>query len=267
ALAARFPQIDPRGLRWALLEAKAGAILSRGACRALLAAFLRAGGRFRLARVPAPGAGMSEGARGRRLSRLDCTDGRPLRADQYLFACGPWLPGLFPALLGRRIAVTRKDVYYFGTPAGETRFDGSELPVWMELGTLCYGIPSLAGLGFKVNPDLPGARVEPSSLERQPSRRVLNAARACLARRFPAMSAAPLLGARVCQYESTADDHMIFDRHPGYDNVWLAGGGSGHCFKHGPAIGELVASALTARSTDRIPEPLRLSHVARGRHF
>jgi len=54
------------------------------------------------------------------------------------------------------------------------------------------------------------------------------------------MKDAPLIESRVCQYEQTPDSGLILDRHPLMDNVWLVGGGSGHGFKHGPAIGELM---------------------------
>ena len=55
------------------------------------------------------------------------------------------------------------------------------------------------------------------------------------------MKDAPLLESRVCQYENSPDNNFIIDRHPGHENVWLLGGGSGHGFKHGPALGEMVA--------------------------
>ena len=40
------------------------------------------------------------------------------------------------------------------------------------------------------------------------------------------------------------DNNFIIDRHPGHENVWLLGGGSGHGFKHGPALGEMVAGLV-----------------------
>jgi sarcosine oxidase len=66
------------------------------------------------------------------------------------------------------------------------------------------------------------------------------------------MKGAPLLEARVCQYEQTPDSDFIIDRHPAAENTWLVGGGSGHGFKHGPALGELVAKLLLE---DREAEP------------
>ena len=62
--------------------------------------------------------------------------------------------------------------------------------------------------------------------------------------RFPALKDAPLVETRVCQYEQTPDGHFIIDRHPSMENVWLVGGGSGHGFKHGPAVGEMIAELI-----------------------
>ena len=64
----------------------------------------------------------------------------------------------------------------------------------------------------------------------------------------------------MCQLENTADEHFLIDRHPDYDNVWIAGGGSGHGFKHGPTVGEHVAALVRG---ERRPEP-RFSFAARG---
>src|SRR6202030_3909940 len=68
--------------------------------------------------------------------------------------------------------------------------------------------------------------------------------RATLKRRFPALAQAPLVETRVCQYENTSNGDFLVDRHPQHENVWLVGGGSGHGFKHGPAMGEHVAGRL-----------------------
>ena len=260
----RYPQIRPQGIRWALLELEAGALSARRACLALSAAFQTAGGRLLMTRVEAVG---PRSGRSRRLREVRCSSDETLRADQFLFACGPWLPGLFPELLGHRIRVTHKEVFYFGTPPGDERFLGRSLPVWMELGEKCFGIPSLEGKGFKLHPDLDGRRVDPTRFERRTSPRFLAMARACLRRRFPDLAKAPVVETRVCQYEATRDDHMIFDRHPDLENVWIVGGGSGHCFKHGPIIGEMVANVLAEGQPRQIPDPLRLSHVPAGRNF
>ena len=72
------------------------------------------------------------------------------------------------------------------------------------------------------------------------------------AHRFPGLAAAPVVGSRVCQYDVTADTHFAVGRHPEHETWWLVGGGSGHGFKHGPALGEYVADCLEGR---RAAEP------------
>jgi sarcosine oxidase len=81
-------------------------------------------------------------------------------------------------------------------------------------------------------------------MERQISQDKLEAARACLRMRFPALASAPLVESRVSQYENSADHRFILDRHPEAENVWIVGGGSGHGFKQGPVMGEMVADAI-----------------------
>jgi glycine/D-amino acid oxidase-like deaminating enzyme len=57
---------------------------------------------------------------------------------------------------------------------------------------------------------------------------------------------------RVCQYENTSNGDFLIDRHPTLENVWLMGGGSGHGFKHGPAVGEYASEMIAGTGT---PEP------------
>jgi len=89
--------------------------------------------------------------------------------------------------------------------------------------------------------DTRGPEFDPTSGQRLVSEEGLIGARRYLAYRFPGMKDAPLIESRVCQYENTSDNNFIIDRHPHNPNVWIVGGGSGHGFKHGPAIGEMVA--------------------------
>jgi sarcosine oxidase len=242
AAARRFPQIGFDGVRWALWEERAGFLLARQACAAAVEALVAAGGEYRLARV-APGA-----LAGGRMEALRLGDGSRLAADAYLFACGPWLGELFPDVLGPKIAPTRQEVFFFGTPAGDPRFEPPAMPVWIEVGErLFYGIPGNERRGFKVADDTRGPAFDPTDGERTVSAEALGRARALLRRRFPALAGAPLVEARVCQYENSPDQHFVLDRHPAAANAWLVGGGSGHGFKFAPAWGEQVAETVLGR--------------------
>jgi glycine/D-amino acid oxidase-like deaminating enzyme len=237
--ARQYPQIDFTGLATVLFERDAGYLLARRACEHVLASFVEAGGEWRQASVESPQCIDAP------LRAVRLIDGSMLTADCFVFACGPWLASLFPDVVGSLVSVTRQEVFYFGTPGGDLRFSEDRLPVWIEIGaTQLYGIPGNAHRGFKIADDAEGPRMDPTSGERHLTAAAVAAARDAMARRFPALAGAPLLGGEVCQYESTPDAHYILDRHPAAPNVWIAGGGSGHGFKMGPAIGEILASAV-----------------------
>ena len=234
--ARRYPQINFDGVRTAYLETRAGALSAREACRAVRDRFVSAGGTYRTARA-LPGS-IAE----RRMNALRLGDGSVLKADHYVFACGPWLGKLFPGVLGDRIQPTRQEVYYFGPPPGDPSYGPGRLPVWIDFGErVFYGLPDVHGRGFKIADDTRGEPFDPSTGDRTPSAEGIARARRLLAERFPGLRSAPLVEARVCQYENSPDGHLIVDRHPEAGNVWLVGGGSGHGFKLSPALGERVA--------------------------
>lgn len=248
AAAKRFPQIAfDDTITSALWEPEAGYLFARRACEHVLECFIAEGGEYRPSAVPAP-ASIGDGP----LKRLTLADGAVLEADAFVFACGPWLGRLFPDVVGTRVTPTRQEVYYFGTPGGDTRFLDPAMPVWVDYRErLLYGIPGNANRGFKVADDTPGPAFDPTDGPRDATVGGVEAARAFLKQRFPPLAGAPLLGSEVCQYEASPDSHFIIDRHPRAANVWIAGGGSGHGFKMGPAIGERLAShAITGSPPD-----------------
>jgi glycine/D-amino acid oxidase-like deaminating enzyme len=218
--------------------------------------FVAHGGKYRLAAV------LPDGLESAPLRRLILSDGSQLKADYYVFACGPWLGKLFPKTIGDLIRSTKQDVFFFGAPSGDARFDEAHLPVWADhCDHFLYGIPG-SGRGFKVADDTRGPTFDPTSGERVISQDGLRWVREYIAFRFPALQDAPLIETRVCQYEQTPDSHFIVDRHPRMENVWLLGGGSGHGFKHGPAVGEMMAHLILK---DGEPDKLwRLSRFSEG---
>jgi sarcosine oxidase len=246
--ATRYPQIDFAGVRRALFEPEAGYLLARRACHHVARQVVAEGGKYRIAAAASP-----LRFDGGRVAGVALADGSALEADAFVFACGPWLPALFPDVIGDRITVTKQEIYYFGTPPGDARFDDPALPVWLDFGPReIYGIPGHEGRGFKLADDAAGPAFDPTGGSRAVTAEGIASARQFLSRRFPALGEAPLVASEVCQYESTPDADFILDRHPHAPNVWIAGGGSGHGFKMGPAVGELLASLVLEHSA---PEP------------
>jgi sarcosine oxidase len=242
----RWPQIEFGDATWGLLETQSGVLLARRAVAAVVEAAVEAGVEYFPVAVEAP---RDSG----KINSVRTTKGETISAGEYVYACGPWMGKVFPDLLGQRIFVTRQEVFFFGVPPGEQRFAPPAMPGWLYLADLFYGVPDLEGRGFKIAHDKHGEPCDPDTQERVPTAEALATARKYLARRFPALANAPLLEARVCQYENSSNGDFLADRHPEFSNVWLVGGGSGHGFKHGPALGEHVAGLVlgTAKRAPR----------------
>ena len=233
-LEARWPQIDSGSLGLAILEPNSGVLMARRAVDLVVREAVREGARYSTIAIEAPRLGRG------RLDEIATRSGDTIAGATFVFACGPWLPALFPDLLGGRVFVTRQEVLYFGPPPGDARFAPPALPAWIDFGEEMYGVPDIESRGFKISLDQHGPAFDPDTGDRTEVR-TLPKVRAYLARRFPALRDAPLVAAEVCQYESTCHGDFLIDRHPDLENVWLVGGGSGHGFKHGPAVAEYVA--------------------------
>jgi glycine/D-amino acid oxidase-like deaminating enzyme len=236
-IARRFPQINPEGLTYGLFEPDAGYLLARQGCERVLAAFVEEGGNFVHAEA-APGT-----MEGGRMRDVRLPDGSSLEADVFVFACGPWLARLFPEFDPPLVQPTRQEVFFFGPPAGGAGLTEETFPTWIGPG-LFYGVPGNRHRGFKVADDRRGEPFDPTTGDRTPSAKGLREAREYLEHRFPAMRGAPLTEARVCQYEQSADGNLIVDTHPEASNAWIAGGGSGHGYKLGASLGEMLAGQV-----------------------
>jgi glycine/D-amino acid oxidase-like deaminating enzyme len=235
----RWPQINFEGIDWGVFEPQSGYLLARSSCQQVVGGFIAEGGAYRQA------AALEDNLDAGSLKTVALSDGSILRADRFVFACGPWMGKLFPKTIGANLQSTKQDVFFFGPPPGDTQFDESHLPVWADhRKPFMYGIPGNQGRGFKIADDTRGHAFDPTHGERRISDESLQRARDYISFRFPAMKNSPLIETRVCQYEQTPDSDFIVDRHLGAEHVWFVGGGSGHGFKHGPALGEMVAKQV-----------------------
>jgi sarcosine oxidase len=216
-----------------IFEPGSGVLLARRALRAVVEEAVENGVDYFREAALAPEAGI-----------VRTNSGQMLHAGSFVYACGPWLPKIFPDLLAGRIRPTRQEVFFFGTPPGDRRFTSPDMPAWIDFSDPrgAYALPDLENRGFKLAFDRHGPAFDPDAGDRVAAG--LDEVRAFLAERFPGLAGAPLLESRVCQYENTSNGDFLIDRHPDMENVWLVGGGSGHGFKHGPMVGEYVTARL-----------------------
>jgi glycine/D-amino acid oxidase-like deaminating enzyme len=230
-----FPSIRTDDLAFTLLEPDAGLLRARDATRTLAAQAVAAGARLVHATARPDGARVVAG-------------NEVLEADHVVWACGAWLPALFGELLS--LHITQQDVLFFG---GGAEWATPGVPGWVDYDGAFYGSGDLDGRGVKISPDVEGPPIDPGAADRVVRPESLAAARAYIANRFPALAGAPLVGTRVCQYEITPDTRFVIAPHPEHPSVWLLGGGSGHGFKHGPALAERMEAWLAGAEP---PEPM-----------
>jgi glycine/D-amino acid oxidase-like deaminating enzyme len=237
ALEKQYPQIGLEEIRCGILEPNSGVLMARRAVAAVADDAGMRGAEYRNAHMVRPtGSG--------RINHVVTSHGEVIEAGQFIFACGAWLGKLFPDILGSRIFPSRQEVFFFGIPAGDMRFAAPQLPTWLFQEDLVYGMPDIESRGLKIAFDEHGERVDPDTQSRIVSSAMTEEVRRYVARRFPALKDAPIVETRVCQYENSSNGDFLVDRHPEMENVWFVGAGSGHGFKHGPALGEYVAGQL-----------------------
>jgi sarcosine oxidase len=255
-MAKRFPIIDFDGIRIGLHEPGFGALMARRAVLTLVDRFVKAGGTYNEGAVQKPQAS------GAVLNEIQLSSGEHIAADRFVFALGPWLPKLFPDVIGPKILPTRQEVFFFAPPAGDRRFQSGAMPGWADFngGDIFYGLPDLESRGVKFAHDAHGVPVDPDTQDRHPTDAALAEIVAYRDRRFPLLKGAPLTEARVCQYENSSNGDFLIDFHPRLSNVLLVSGGSGHGFKHGPEVGRYAAGRVLSSAN---PEP-RFSLAAKA---
>ena len=241
----RWPQFAIDDVTWASFEPNSGVLMARRAVAAVVTNCEARGVIYACADIEP---GKLEG----RVTSVRLRGSGSIKAGAFVFACGPWLPKLFPEVLANRMYITRQEVFFFGVPPGESAYGAPNLPTWLRHRDDFYGMPDIESRGLKLSCDRHGAAFDPETGSRVPSAEGAELALQYLVRRFPGMKGAPVVESRVCQYENSSNGDFILDRHPECENVWIAGGGSGHGFKHGPVVGEYCAALVRG---DVNPEP------------
>ncbi len=233
----RWPWINPDGITTALYEPQAGVVRARRAIESVAMRFLAEGGEMVIGRA-------SMGSRnGGRLENITLEPEGSLSGATFIYAVGPWFPKVFPELMGNRLSISMGHVFYFAVPPGNTDFMYPNMP--------SYGIPG--GTGWPGLPqDLRGFRVrtggrsadDPDTSDRWIPEEYHERPREVLAKYFPALADAVISETRACHYEGSVSRNFIIDKHPDFENVWLAGGGSAESFKQGPVLGEYIAKRV-----------------------
>jgi sarcosine oxidase len=178
---------------------------------------------------------------------LDMADGTSLTAAKVIVCAGPGslaLLGVDPAVGD---APSLPQVAYFAPRADVVP------TIFIEWGDdMIYGLPVPRGgphAGtYKVSRHSPGPSIgafdptQPSALEGDDPGELTQLVRA-VARLLPALDPQPVATER-CVYDNSADSDFVLDR---VDNIVVGCGTSGHAFKFGPLLGELLADLAEDR--------------------
>ncbi|HEY6273512.1 MAG TPA: FAD-dependent oxidoreductase [Terriglobales bacterium] len=248
----RYPQLRMPDVSLGVLEPDSGVVLARRAVQALVRDLEQSG--VTVVIDPVEPLVNSRATTSAKLTQVRTSSGQSLSAAAFVFACGAWLPKLFPDVLAEKIFPTRQEVFFLGPPAGNNDFSVGKMPAWLHHSHADrpYALPNIESRGFKIAFDRHGPEFDPQTGSRVVAPGAINRLRAYLGEHVPELEGAPVVETLVCQYENTWNGDFLIDRHPGFNNVWVAGGGSGHGFKHGPAVGEYLAALILGQST---PDP------------
>jgi glycine/D-amino acid oxidase-like deaminating enzyme len=233
----RWPQYRFRPDEKVFFEKRSGSVKAQAALVAACETFQQKGGQMRIGRA-APGA-----KAGGRLTTIT-VDGEPLAGGTFMFACGPWLPKVFPELLGDRIECPRAELFFIGSPPGDERYRWEHVPNITDRERYTSAD---SGGGYKIAAKHTGALMDPDTGDRMPSAELLAQIKDYVSRRLPGLVGQPVVQSYVCQTEVTDNSHYVIDTHPDLANLWIAGGGSGHAFKMAPKLGRYLADCLSGR--------------------
>jgi glycine/D-amino acid oxidase-like deaminating enzyme len=227
-IAVRFPQFDPAGIAYGLYEPEAGMVMAHRAVITTIDLFRKAGGTIARGRVETD------------RNEIPVLDGKPLEADLIVIATGAWMGDMFPRTVKPIARVVGVNVLYTSTPDGSTAYDQENMPCWIDHGEGSFGLPSCEGSGVKAAVVIPDT-IDLDQDERLIRHQTLGRTRSYIKKRLPGLVGEKVVDSKFNQIVLTPDTHFIVDRHPLHENVLLAGGCSGHLFKHGPVFGDFVA--------------------------
>lgn len=227
-IASRFSQFRTPDISFALFEPEAGLLMAHRCVLAGVKLLKAAGGTVKRGTVTTDS------------NEKPMLDGKPLEADVIVMATGAWMADLFPRTVKPISSIVGVNVLYTSTPDGSDAFDMEKMPCWIDHGQGSFGIPSSEGSGVKAAVVIPD-QIDLDNDERLIKREMINRTQTYVRHRLPGLIGQKVVDSKFNQIILTPDTHFVVDWHHEHKNVLLAGGCSGHLFKHAPVFGEFVA--------------------------
>ena len=179
-----------------------------------------------------------------RVQGMRTREGATFGCDHTVLAAGSWTPWLMPEMQSVMDAtghpifhLSPKDPAPFTAPEFVVFFGDTALTGW-------YGFPMLREGIVKISRHGVGVSLHPEKDERTVYEEDFRQLRIFLEETFPALLDAEITYTRRCLYNDTLDENFWIDNHPEKEGLSLATGGSGHGFKFGPVLGDLIADVV-----------------------
>lgn len=161
------------------------------------------------------------------------------QADKLVITAGPWLGEVIKSL-SAALHIEQQQVLYLKVNQAETFASGMPLFINRDPDATVYGFPLF---------DRPNA-IKVSDHANAPTITFKERLTELMGERaketvrnvqtFLPDATGELIHHELCLYTKTPDEHFILDKHPEFANVVIGGGFSGHGFKFGPVLGEIL---------------------------
>jgi sarcosine oxidase len=223
----------------AIYEESAGVLSAEECVRALVGLGSEAGCEFRFSEQVTSWKGGIEGMEVE-------TKGGTHRATKLVFCSGAWTGKLLGGLLPLQV---ERQVPLWFSPSGHDWFDSSKMPVFIseeEKGVFYYGTPDF-GDGVKVARTHGGEETDPDKVNRNVTAEDVAPVEKFASERLRGLG--PLASSVTCLYTNTPDYNFVIGAHPDDPRATIASACSGHGFKFGSVLGEVVADMVTEGKT------------------
>lgn len=161
-------------------------------------------------------------------------------AGKLIVTAGAWLSQLAEQLgLNLPLVVEKQQVHYLAVPPREV-YDVTRMPTFISRDQNVYGIPMLERplhIKAAAHNGAPTINIDERTFEMNETlaQNAVNGTRTLI----PEVST-DIKHYETCLYTQTPDTHFILDTHPELNNVVFGGGFSGHGFKFGPTLGNIL---------------------------
>lgn len=185
-----------------------------------------------------------------RVQGIKTREGATFHSDHTVLAAGSWTPWLLPELQAVMNA-TGHPIFHL-KPKDPTPFTAPEFVVFFgdTARTGWYGFPMLREGVVKISRHGVGVHLHPEKDERTVYEEDFAQLRIFLEDTFPLLLDAEITYTRRCLYNDTLDEHFWIDHHPEKEGLSIATGGSGHGFKFGPVLGDLIADVVEGKPNE-----------------